>query len=159
MRGDPPPRREAGERIALPVTSRVDRGGEHREAHGNNLIAAPLTHGVNSSGRGGYAGRRREDDVNLVSHPLMAKGNCSFDSTLETYALPEATAPEAIRRLLPVECERLQGFPDQYTAIQYRGKPAADGPRYRALGNSMAVTVMRWIGERIVREVEGRAAR
>ena len=49
----------------------------------------------------------------------------------------------------PVECERLQGFPDTYTDIQPNGKPTADGPRYKALGNSMAVPVMRWIGERI----------
>ena len=58
----------------------------------------------------------------------------------------------AVRRLTPVECERLQGFPDGYTAIPWRGKPASecpDGPRYRALGNSMAVPCMRWIGQRI----------
>jgi DNA (cytosine-5)-methyltransferase 1 len=55
----------------------------------------------------------------------------------------------AVRRLTPTECERLQGFPDGHTAIPYRGKPAADGPRYKACGNSMAVPVMRWIGERI----------
>lgn len=57
-----------------------------------------------------------------------------------------------VRRLTPRECEHLQGFPDDYTLIPYRGKPAADcadGPRYKALGNSMAVNVMRWIGERI----------
>ena len=55
----------------------------------------------------------------------------------------------AVRRLTPRECERLQGMPDDYTLIPYRGKPAADGPRYRAIGNSMAVPVMRWIGRRI----------
>lgn len=55
----------------------------------------------------------------------------------------------AVRRLTPRECERLQGFPDDYTLVPFRGKPAADGPRYKALGNSMAVPVMRWIGERI----------
>lgn len=57
-----------------------------------------------------------------------------------------------VRRLTPVECERLQGFPDNHTLISWRGKDAAecpDGPRYRAIGNSMAVPVMRWIGERI----------
>lgn len=54
-----------------------------------------------------------------------------------------------VRRLLPVECERLQGVPDGYTAIPYRGKPAADGPRYKALGNGFAVPQMRWIGRRI----------
>ena len=55
----------------------------------------------------------------------------------------------AVRRLMPIECERLQGFPDGYTDVPYRGKQAADGPRYKALGNSMAVNVMRWIGRRI----------
>ncbi len=58
----------------------------------------------------------------------------------------------AVRRLTPRECERLQGFPDDWTLIPYRNKPAdqcPDGPRYKALGNSMAVPVMRWIGERI----------
>jgi site-specific DNA-cytosine methylase len=55
-----------------------------------------------------------------------------------------------VRRLTPTECERLQGFPDGYTAIPWRKKPEApDGPRYKALGNSMAVPCMRWIGERI----------
>ncbi|WP_295541035.1 DNA cytosine methyltransferase [uncultured Pseudacidovorax sp.] len=54
-----------------------------------------------------------------------------------------------VRRLTPMECERLQGFPDGYTAITVRGKPAADGPRYKALGNSWAIPCVRWIGERI----------
>jgi site-specific DNA-cytosine methylase len=58
-----------------------------------------------------------------------------------------------VRRLTPVECERLQGFPDGYTLITYRGKSAADGPRYKALGNSWAVPVVRWIGERMQRAV------
>ena len=57
-----------------------------------------------------------------------------------------------VRRLMPVECERLQGFPAGHTQIPWRGKPAADCPdslRYKAIGNSMAVPVMRWIGTRI----------
>jgi DNA (cytosine-5)-methyltransferase 1 len=55
----------------------------------------------------------------------------------------------AVRRLTPTECERLQGFPDSYTDIKSKGKPTPDGPRYKALGNSMAVPVMAWIGQRI----------
>jgi site-specific DNA-cytosine methylase len=55
-----------------------------------------------------------------------------------------------VRRLTPLECERLQGFPDNYTLIPYKGRLAADGPRYKALGNSMAVPVMRWIGKRLL---------
>jgi len=58
-------------------------------------------------------------------------------------------SPMAVRRLTPRECERLMGFGDYYTLVPYRGKPAADGPRYKALGNSMAVNVMDWIGQRI----------
>ena len=55
----------------------------------------------------------------------------------------------AVRRLTPVECERLQGFPDNWTDIKHNGKETPDGPRYKALGNSMAVPVMAWIGKRI----------
>lgn len=62
-----------------------------------------------------------------------------------------------LRRLTPLECERLQGLPDNYTQIEWRGKPQNECPdshRYRAIGNSMAVPVMRWIGERI-KNIEG----
>ena len=60
-----------------------------------------------------------------------------------------AVSTPTVRRLTPRECERLQGFPDDFTAITYRNKPAADGPRYKALGNSMAVPVIGWILARI----------
>ena len=65
---------------------------------------------------------------------------------------PHVLTKMAVRRLTPRECERLQGFPDDYTQIQWRNhdvEHCPDGPRYKALGNSMAVPVMRWIGERI----------
>lgn len=63
---------------------------------------------------------------------------------------PMAVATQwAVRRLTPLECERLMGFPDGSTAIPHKGKPAADGPRYKALGNSWAVNCASWIGERI----------
>jgi DNA (cytosine-5)-methyltransferase 1 len=65
---------------------------------------------------------------------------------------PKVMHSMAIRRLTPKECERLQGFPDDWTKIPYRNKPSdqcPDGPRYKACGNSMAVPVMRWIGQRI----------
>ena len=72
-------------------------------------------------------------------------------STSNTQTLfSEEGGDMVVRRLTPRECERLQGFPDDYTDIPYRNKEhAPDGPRYKALGNSMAVPVMRWIGERI----------
>jgi len=68
--------------------------------------------------------------------------------------MPHVATPMAVRRLTPVECERLQGFPDNWSRIPWKGKPeedCPDGPRYKACGNSMAVPVMRWIGEQIVR--------
>lgn len=69
-----------------------------------------------------------------------------LDANSPAPALPTALQ---VRRLTPRECERLQGFPDDYTLVQVRNKPAADGPRYKALGNSMAVPVMAWIGRRV----------
>lgn len=74
---------------------------------------------------------------------------CSGDLTANDSVMQPVMA---VRRLTPIECERLQGFPDRYTEIPYRNKPAdqcPDGPRYKALGNSKAVPVMAWIGQRI----------
>jgi len=85
-----------------------------------------------------------------VASPLTASYGKQVDSSDASSGSPNLLhAPMAVRRLTPRECERLQGFPDDYTLVEYRSKLAADGPRYRSLGNSMAVPVMRWIGERI----------
>jgi DNA (cytosine-5)-methyltransferase 1 len=78
--------------------------------------------------------------------------NLKDTAQLQRCQTPALLHTMAIRRLTPRECERLQGFPDDWTKIPYRNKPAdqcPDGPRYKACGNSMAVPVMRWIGERI----------
>jgi DNA-cytosine methyltransferase len=85
--------------------------------------------------------------------------NRIYDSTFPSPTLTASNSGSdnyithmAIRRLTPKECERLQGFPDDWTKIPYRNKPSdqcPDGPRYKACGNSMAVPVMRWIGQRI----------
>ncbi len=86
-----------------------------------------------------------------VFHTLRAEGfDASEDGTGR--GAVAVSVGMAVRRLTPRECERLQGFPDDYTAIPWRGKPAdqcPDGPRYKALGNSWAVPCARWIGERI----------
>ena len=69
---------------------------------------------------------------------------------LSTTKQPAVSGDGMVRRLMPVECERLQGFPDGWTDVPYKGREhAPDGPRYKALGNSMAVPVMVWIGRRI----------
>lgn len=69
---------------------------------------------------------------------------------------PHVLAQMRVRRLTPTECERLQGFPDGYTDVLFRGKPAADGPRYRAIGNSKAVPVVQWLGRRIEEALRSR---
>jgi len=85
-----------------------------------------------------------------VASPLTASYGKQVDSSDTSSGPPNLLRTQmAVRRLTPRECERLQGFPDDYTLIEYRGKLASDGPRYKALGNSMAVPVIRWLGERI----------
>jgi DNA (cytosine-5)-methyltransferase 1 len=78
---------------------------------------------------------------------LGNEGDPSF--TLQAAHSHAVATQSAVRRLTPRECERLQGFPDDYTLVPHRNKPMSDGPRYKALGNSMAVPVMHWIGKRI----------
>ena len=81
------------------------------------------------------------------------QGNVAATMTADmagpTHSGPKLMHNMAVRRLTPIECERLQGFSDGYTDIMLNGKQTPDGPRYKALGNSMAVNVMKWIGERI----------
>lgn len=85
--------------------------------------------------------------MNGLSPTLRAGG---FDkSHANAGVMPAVAQGLLVRRLMPVECLRLQGFPDDYLDIEHRGKLAADGPKYKAIGNSMAVNVMRWIGRRI----------
>lgn len=99
----------------------------------------------------------------IVSFPWNAGGNAAGsaieDGTSPTIRSTRSGEPAVaikddecafiVRKLMPIECERLQGFPDGWTDIEFKGKPASDAVRYKALGNSMAVPVMRWIGERI----------
>lgn len=85
-----------------------------------------------------------------IGHCLRSNASRADKPSSTTYVVEIPTS--IIRRLTPTECERLQGFPDSYTQIPYRNKPTEqcpDSPRYKALGNSMAVPVMQWIGRRI----------
>lgn len=81
-----------------------------------------------------------------------------YTASLDACSPPPALlTPAQVRRLVPVECERLQGMADNYTLIPWRGKPASecpDGPRYKAIGNSKAVTVVRWIGRRLLQKLK-----
>ena len=110
----------------------------------SHTVTAACVHGV---AHAAVAFHPTQDPISSSesSHALGtgSKGGCA------TAAVAQAMT---VRRLTPRECERLQGFPDDWTLIPWRKKPAdecPDGPRYKALGNSMAVNCMAWIGERI----------
>lgn len=214
MRGDSPPRREAGESPARPLAAgHRSSGGYRNDADtAENLIAHSLrAEGFDASedgtGRGtplvtgeltAREGKGPDSDATttlIVSDPISAnegrtyshegrnnfrlhnvipfdenqitspvnRSRCEPDGpspSLATYGKPPSLATVAfVRRLTPRECERLQGFPDDWTLIPYRGRPAKDGPRYRAVGNSMPVPVMRWVGGRIALCEEALAGR
>jgi site-specific DNA-cytosine methylase len=103
--------------------------------------------------------RANNEAIGTVLAPALTTNNPSrspqaSEVTQQVNAVYQASM--AVRRLTPVECERLQGFPDGYTNIRTN---CPDGPRYKALGNSMAVPVMKWIGQRIAdyeKNVEGK---
>lgn len=86
-----------------------------------------------------------EERQQVFAPPLKAQSGGSGKGD----AAPLVSVQTSVRRLTPRECERLQGFPDDFTLVPFQGRMMADGPRYKMLGNSMAVPVMRKIGERI----------
>jgi DNA (cytosine-5)-methyltransferase 1 len=103
----------------------------------SHAVAQPVVHSIDMGGNKGLNGGGILKDL---TQPLGTNGAHAISAAMQ------------VRRLTPVECERLQGFPDGYTAIPWRGKPVdecPDGPRYKALGNSWAVPVVTWIGKRI----------
>jgi len=94
----------------------------------------------------GRSGRGQPSEV----VPALAGAGADVGATSDARPCVAVAAPSyAVRRLTPRECERLMGYPDDYTLVEFRGKPASDGARYRAIGNSMAVPVVAWIGRRI----------
>jgi site-specific DNA-cytosine methylase len=152
--------------IALPGTHQTNYIAEPKvyENHPNDSrITGPLYVAPTVVSRFGTGG----GNVPLVNNEAITfqPGNLRRDagadpSTTTTTTLkasagdqtPHVATAMAVRRLTPTECERLQGFPDNWSRISWKGKPeeqCPDGPRYKACGNSMAVPVMRWIGERI----------
>lgn len=160
VRRDSAPSRSAGKAVAALTARGVGTcGADDNQAQAGHLIA--------------FGGGNTSGSIEVAAC-LTAKGQ-RIDFDVETFAVHGTQDPDVntefahtigrnngaenvvfgnmqVRRLTPMECERLQGFPDDHTLIAWRGKDAAecpDGPRYKAIGNSMAVPVMRWIGERI----------
>jgi len=121
------------------------------------ISSVEVTHALGTGSEGGCAKAAVGVPIYEVTGTLGARASSGggFSTDFEVAGGLQPTLTMAVRRLLPVECERLQGFPDDWTLIPWRGKPAPDGPRYKSMGNSMAVPVMRWIGERLDRVAKG----
>ena len=144
-----------------PTLTKGDKHAVLYENHPNDSrVTGPLDVAPSCVSRYGTGG----GNIPLVQEPVAVD---TYNHALQKVAIPiRSTASDvchtggvinpadrmAVRRLTPTECERLQGFPDNHTLISWRGKLAdqcPDGPRYKALGNSMAVPCMAWIGQRI----------
>jgi DNA (cytosine-5)-methyltransferase 1 len=149
LRRNPPPRDETRQGIAAASASR-DRD--------DRQLPDIITQAVSKKWSKGSSGPAGDETINLitVSDPICANEQRTYTHEGEHNFRLRNVVPDGlkVRRLTPRECERLQGLPDDYTLVPYRGKPAADRPRYRAIGNAMPVNVMQWIGERIAM-VEG----
>jgi DNA (cytosine-5)-methyltransferase 1 len=126
LSGDSPPIRKEGQKVAGTLAARTRGGGglgTDFECDGGLVASTEETsHCLNAGGMG------RQDLETETMIPIPSRG---------------------VRKLTPKECERLQGFPDDWTLVPYIGRKSIDRLRYRAIGNSMAVPVMRWIGARI----------
>ncbi|WP_338807019.1 DNA cytosine methyltransferase [Pseudomonas chlororaphis] len=155
---------------APPMAFSENSRGEVRWESGHGQVAGALSTGGGKPGQGfptvlsvAFRGREQGLAAELggeVSTALRASsGGKGHVLTPEFSAHFHITRNEPgpgdwsqwrVRRLMPVECERLQGMPDGWTQVPYRGKPAADAPRYQAIGNSMAVPCIAWLGQRLL---------
>lgn len=126
------------------------RAGGHTGSHANAGVMPAIAFD-----------RYNQAETGDVAQTLCSRGN---DDGGTAHLAPHLASAWGVRRLTPTECARLQGFPDDWARIPWRGKPAEecpDGPQYKSYGNSMAVNVMGWLGERIeaVRAVEVKGAK
>jgi DNA (cytosine-5)-methyltransferase 1 len=162
LSGNPAPSREAKEDVAGTFKACASSGGwgnsvDHAAAGYMQPVALGRNNGAENAVlfRPVAFGQNRSSGPVHVSHALTGHagpvGRLDFSS--ETFLVqPVQYNGMAVRRLTPEECESLQGFPRGFTKIPYRGKSedkCPDGPRYKALGNSMAAPCMKWLGERI----------
>ena len=111
-------------------------------------LQAGAQHGVAAFAENSHQEVRFEGGDGQITGSLSSGGGKAG------HGYPAAMVGMAVRRLTPVECERLQGFPDGHTDVPYRGKPAADGHRYKAVGNSKAIPCVTWLGRRIKKQIE-----
>jgi DNA (cytosine-5)-methyltransferase 1 len=158
--------------VAYTLTGERFDASEDGTGHGTPLVFAPLTAGTAAGPGVNPPGRRVEDDTNLVALPVQdgravdkaqhgaglgSPGDPSY--TLDTTGAQSVATTAAVRRLTPRECERLQGFPDDWTRWLADGTEQSDSARYRELGNAVAVPVAAWITGRLAAAEAGGAAR
>jgi DNA (cytosine-5)-methyltransferase 1 len=131
-----------------------DISGRDKAQNGRGWNDEGVSYTLDAAATQGVAYSIREDAIagNFSATPLQVTPALQAlrPSVQSHHAQTFIAQKMAVRRLTPIECERLQGFPDNYTNIAWRGKPESpDSLRYKAMGNSMAVPCMKWIGERI----------
>ncbi|WP_447751678.1 DNA cytosine methyltransferase [Pseudomonas nicosulfuronedens] len=147
---------DAGE--IAPTLRAMGHGASHANAGGQVAvcITGEITHTLKAEGfDASEDGTGRGQPIVADVSPTLRSANFRSHSNPLTQA-DSLVVASAVRRLTPRECERLQGFPDDYTLIPWRGKPAEecpDGPRYKAIGNSKAIPVVRWIGRRLLQQL------
>jgi len=162
LSGHPAPSRQARQEVTPTVTS-----GAPFSRTGNQRVETDALITARMRGFGDYEcdgtasalkARDYKDATDLIAFGAQnsaSQGDSVSEHvtpTLDKSKTPAVMHNLSVRRLTPIECERLQGFPDNYTQIPWRNKEpenCPDGPRYKAMGNSMAVPVMHWIGKRI----------
>ena len=162
LSGDPAPSRSKGQRVAPTVTTGppFSRTGNERVECEALVTYRKVSHGEYTKDQAASTMMARDykDATDLItfSPQNSASNGLSISEhtvpTLQTKKQSAVVNEMKVRRLTPRECERLQGFPDDWTRIQWKGKKqeeCPDGHRYKAMGNSMAVPVMRWIGQQI----------
>ena len=140
--------------VCSTVTSRWGTGGGNAPMVSQETVGTLCadSHPGAYSGQDAYTGRLVAQPIGVDMFNAAFSGDLAVPLTRRSDATgtgPTVMQSMAVRRLTVIECERLQGFPDHYTDIKPKGKPTSDGPRYKALGNSMAVPVMHWIGQKI----------
>ena len=145
-----------------PTLRAMNHSGSHANTGGQVAvcITGDITHTLKAEGfDGSEDGTGRGQPIVAcrdLAQTLTSNYGKQVDNTDSSLGPNVVSSTSSVRRLTPRECERLQGMADDYTRIPWRGKPASecpDGPRYKAIGNSKAVTVVRWIGRRLLQQL------
>lgn len=156
LSGHPAPRRTSGQDLAPATAPSLTESGRGvarvGESRGQDPLIPEVAWALQERDAKGADSDTKDGHLIVLAFNTNARPDemtASDVATLTRSQVAGVAGVAGVRRLTPTECERLMGLPDGYTLVPYRGKPAADGPRYKALGNSIAINCLRWIGERL----------